>query len=165
MEIKYDTFTVDTDSLPEASIAALLHRGLTHYLGNEQSSKVTAFKKANEGATDAEVEAKASELRNAAFDALLNGTIGTRVGGPKLKGIDRLIHLVAVEQITALAASRGAKMPSGKGSADKLAAMVEKWMGDESRAAKVREEAQRRFDAQKDVGDDDMADIFADAAE
>lgn len=165
MELKYDTFIVETDSLPESAIAALLHRGLTHYLGNEQSSKVTGWKKANPNATDEEIEAVSNQYRVVAFDALLNGTIGTRAGGPKLKGLDRLIHLVAVEQITALAASRNAKMPSGKGSADKVSAMVAKWLSDEGRAAKVREEAQRRFDAQKDVGDDEMDDIFGEAAE
>lgn len=163
--LKYDTFEIDTDELPEASVNALLQRGLTHYLGNEQASKVTSWKKSHEDADESAIEAQASEYRTAAYDALLNGTIGTRAGGPKLKGIDRLIHLVAVEQITAFAASQKAKMPSGKGSADKVAAMVDKWLSNESRKAAVVAEAQRRFDAQKDVGDEDFADMFGEAAE
>lgn len=163
--LKYDTFEVDTNELPEASINALLQRGLTHYLGNEQASKVTSWKKSHEDADESAIEAQASEYRTAAYDALLNGTIGTRAGGPKLKGIDRLIHLVAVEQITAFAAKQKAKMPSGKGSAEKVAAMVEKWLANADRAALVKEEAQRRFDAQKDVGDEDFADMFGEAAE
>lgn len=163
--LKYDTFEVDTESLPEASIVALLQRGLTHYLGNEQASKVTSFKKSHEDATEDEIEAKAEEFRTSAYDALLNGTIGTRAGGPKLKGLERLIHLVAVEQITAFAASQKAKMPSGKGSAEKVAAMVEKWLSNDARKAAVTAEAQRRFDAQKDVGEEDFADMFGEAAE
>lgn len=42
MEITYGTHTVDGAKLPEASIRALLSRGLAHVLGNEVSSQVIA---------------------------------------------------------------------------------------------------------------------------
>ena len=145
--LTYGDTTITVADLPDTSIAALLSRGLTHYLGNEQASKVTSWKKTEEGqtASESEIEAKAAALHANAVDALLNGTVGTRSGGPKLKGIDRLIRIVAEEHLRAYAAKKNLKVPAKK---DQLDPMVEKFMGVAVYADAVKAEAQRRFDAQ-----------------
>lgn len=150
--LTYGDTTVTVADLPDTSIAALLSRGLTHYLGNEQASKVTSWKKTEEGqtATEAEIEAKAESYRTAAMDALLNGTVGSRSGGPKLKGIDRLVRIVAEEMLRAYAAKRNMKVPTKK---EQLDPMIEKYLSVAQYAEAVKAEAERRFALQGDEAD------------
>lgn len=110
--IKYGETEIETTKLPEASVQALLRRGLSHYLGNEMSSKVVgkvaghiksakeAWGKANEGATADDVteasfepsdEVKAAwkaEALAEGLKALAEGTIGNQVRGPRLDPLE-----------------------------------------------------------------------------
>jgi len=161
MIVKYgDSYEIDTDSLPEASVTALLQRGVNHYFGNEQAAKVSnARKKAEadgEEMTDDESEKLLAGFRDDAYQALLEGTIGTRAGGPKLRGLDKFVFDVAVSELRAVAAKRNAKWPSGKGAAEKVAKLVDAWLANATNATRVKTEAQRQFDAQQAAADIDF---------
>lgn len=117
---KYGNYTIDTDALPAVSLQALISRGITHYLGNEQASKVSAFAKkfaednnGTELAAD-EKSAKQAELVEAAHKALLDGTIGTRTGGPKLDPITKATRDIAAAEVAKVLKAGGHKVPKGK---------------------------------------------------
>lgn len=123
--------------------------------------KVAGMKK--DGKTDAEILAARESRR----DAILGGTIGHGTSGPRLIGRDKMVHLVAVEQVTAYAAKKGKKLPDGKGAADKIRAIVAKWMAVPDQAAAVESEVDRRMAAQESAGaadDKTLDDLFDDAA-
>ena len=44
MQVTYGTHTLDFTKLPAKSLEAMLKRGVTHFLGNEQASKVSGWK-------------------------------------------------------------------------------------------------------------------------
>lgn len=115
----YNGIEVDTSKLPEASINALLSRGLTHYLGSEQASKVTAkvaaFEKEHgEAPAEDEKAAWKAQFIADAVKALQDGTIGTRTGGPRLDPLAKAIRDIAGEEVTALIRNAGHKVPKGK---------------------------------------------------
>lgn len=108
MEIKYNEHIIDTDALPAASIAAMLKRGLTHYLGNEQAAKVTnvkkAWAKAHNGADmpEDEIDAKRDELVAAAVAALESGTVGIGVRGPRIDPVEKIMESKAEAEVVAI---------------------------------------------------------------
>jgi hypothetical protein len=104
--LTYGNTSISFDGLPAQSQRALASRGLTHFLGSEQASKVgpnsswaAKFEKDNgRKPTDAEVEAqKAANLANAII-ALNDGTIGT-ARGPKLDPIEAEIERMATNEV------------------------------------------------------------------
>lgn len=118
-KLTYAGHEIDTDTLPANSIAALLSRGLTHYLGSEQASKVNsaADKHEKENGTaladDEKATLKAQFVADA-VKALQEGTIGTRTGGPRLDPMAKAIRDIAGEEVTALIRNAGHKVPKGK---------------------------------------------------
>lgn len=152
----YGSFVIDTAALPAKSLEALISRGVTHYLGNEQASKVSAWvKKFKEDNADAEpaedeVAAKKAEFVAAAHAALLDGTIGTRVGGPKLDPLTRATRDIAGEEITAMLKKAGQKVPKGKetievkGQAMTFADLVDRRIASEAHGARIAKEAKSR---------------------
>lgn len=128
-KIKYGTFEIDFDALPEASKLALVSRGVTHFLGNEQNSKGHSFATAQakgDSAVDPskdavkawkeshgdELVAKVAELTATAYQALLDGTVGARsASGPRLTPIDTIVRQKAKVEVSAKLASIGAKFP------------------------------------------------------
>lgn len=112
--LTYGDVTVDTSTLPPASIDALLRRGLSHYLGNEQASKLTSWKESEEGktASDAQVSTKKAELIAGAMRALHEGTVGTRTFGPRGTALETLEREVAWERLSPMLA----KVPGYKAS-------------------------------------------------
>lgn len=125
--IKYGEYEVNFDTLPAASQKALVGRGVTHFLGNEQASKivakikreiggenvtkeqVAAFREAN-GAKVAEWEA---ETILAALAALQAGTVGVRVGAPKGTTLDSVMRQVATEELKELLKNNKMSLPTG----------------------------------------------------
>lgn len=104
--LTYGSTSINFDALPPASQRALASRGLTHFLGSEQASKVgpnsswaAKFEKDNSRKpTEQEVEAqKAANLANA-LKALSEGTIGT-ARGPKLDPIEAEIERMATNEV------------------------------------------------------------------
>lgn len=117
-QITFGDHTIDTASLPVQSVEALLRRGLSHFLGNEQASKVAgwvkAFEKANPGQTvdEADKEAKKSEYVKAALQALTDGTVGMG-RAPAISPLEREIDRLARAEVVAVLKSNGIKPPKG----------------------------------------------------
>jgi len=140
--------TRSIDTLPRRTVVALAQRGVNHLLGNEISSAITAFKKKNPNATESDIEAKWTELTDAKIAAMDDGTLGTRVGGPKRRGIDAIEHDVAVEMAKAVYIRKGLPWPkSGTGQSDAVDAILKVAYGNEAFASKVKAEAKRRFES------------------
>lgn len=96
----------DIATNPKA-VMYLLQNGFTQSLVDS-----AAFSKEDKaGKSDDEVAAMAVEKRNARFAAIKAGDVGSRVGGPKLPQIDRVMRDVATERLKAIATSKGVKMP------------------------------------------------------
>lgn len=117
--IEYAGFTIDTSALPAASVDALIRRGITHFLGNEQASKVTSWVKRQEVAPSDEAKtAQHREYITAAIAALNAGTIGVRVakeGGStaKLDPIGSMVRKLAKTTVVALLGKAKLKVPKG----------------------------------------------------
>src|SRR5665213_2926780 len=118
-KVTYGTHEIDVDALPEASKAALIRRGISHFLGNEQASKVSAWiesaTKEAEG-TEPTAEAKAAkkaEFVKSAIEALVAGTIGTRVSGPRVEPIEAIRNSIARKEVTDILRAAGIKVPKG----------------------------------------------------
>lgn len=116
---------VDFSSLPDASQHALAQRGFTHLLGNEIASKVHAWA-GQEGQANSddkaavktwkEANAKAVTDKSTALvadmlKALTDGTVGARVGGPRLAPLDTIRRRIAKEQVVTILAGNGIKTP------------------------------------------------------
>ena len=118
--ITYGEHTVDPTKLPVASINALLRRGVSHLLGNEQASKLTAWvesatKDANGAApTDEAKAAKKAEFVKAALAALAEGTIGTRVSGPRVEPIEAARNAIAKKEVLDILRAANIKVPKGE---------------------------------------------------
>ena len=103
--------------MPAITLLRLAQEGFTHYLGNRVSSKITAWRKTDEGkgADDAGIEAKAEEFRAEFLKAMDEGTLGHRVAsaGPRVTGFDAILRAVCVEWLKAKLGASGVKMPTG----------------------------------------------------
>jgi hypothetical protein len=134
--------TIDFASLPEPSLVAMIRRGLAHYLGNEQASKITgkirtaistelstpdhevnqvdvtkeqvaAFRLSN----SIQVEEWKAEVEAAALAALAAGTVGQSVRGPSAPKLDPLaaeIRRIAKEHVKAALKKAGIAFPTGE---------------------------------------------------
>lgn len=117
--IEYAGFSIDTADLPSASIEALLRRGITHFLGNEQASKVTSWAKRQEVAPSDEAKtAQHREYITSAIAALNQGTIGVRVakeGGStaKLDPVGSMVRKLAKGTVVTLLGKAKLKVPKG----------------------------------------------------
>ena len=166
-KITYGAFETEIEALPAASIVALVKRGLSHYMGNEQAAKVSAVKSARKDSGEPElspdeISAMLAERRKSAWDVLLAGTIGAqRAAGPRasVDPLEAMKHRVAREQVVERLRQAGLKTPKGDATV-KFANGVEKTMADmiakrlevdadgiEKEAKKRLAEAKRRQDA------------------
>lgn len=125
---------VDVASLPQASVIALLQRGINHVLGNEVASKVSTAKKAtNEDGTPKHTEAELSELHDTTFaakvKAIMDGALGVRGPGvAKVTPLERLVRDIAEGVLKRQVAAKGLKWPHGKGSGDAVKTMVDQYL-------------------------------------
>jgi hypothetical protein len=107
--------TIDLATLPASSQLALMRRGLAHYLGNEQASKVTAWSDKQDGeVTDAaKAEAKAAFIAEA-VKVMTEGNMGHgRVGTPRGTQLETIMRRIAESEIRAILKSNGVALPSG----------------------------------------------------
>lgn len=117
--ITYGDIKIDFAALPAVSQMSLVRKGLSHFLGSEQASKVTGlFKLDAEGKIKAEVadtpENRASLLASfqaKAVDALLAGTVGVSVRGPTIDPVDKHVRRLAKVEVSTLLAKNGVKVP------------------------------------------------------
>lgn len=117
--IKYGETTLDFNTLPQASLVAMLRRGVSHFLGSEQASKVTGMFKPDadgnlkDGVVDTdEARAKAlAEFRATAIENLTAGTVGVSVRGPTIDPISVIINRLAKTEIKTILAKQKIKTP------------------------------------------------------
>lgn len=116
----YGGHIIEVSNLPEASLSAMIRRGLVHFLGNEQASKVAAKVKSQESgenptvATDEDKAAWKAEFVTNAVAALLAGTVGVRaVGEPREKSdpVGSLVRKLAKAAVTKILSDNGIKVP------------------------------------------------------
>lgn len=121
--ITYGEHVIDIDALPPASVAAMLRRGISHYLGNEVASKVAAWVNKQEETErktnpDYEVDenakfAQKNLFQGAALDALLAGEVGNASRGPRVDPLQAEINKLLKAEVTTRLATHGIK-PAGK---------------------------------------------------
>jgi hypothetical protein len=101
----------------KANILAMVRKGITHYHGNEQAAKLTAWKKTEEGqaATEEEIAKKYAEFQNAAFERFMTGEVGLRLGagGTRKTAFESICRSIAVEMISAALKRQKLSMPKG----------------------------------------------------
>lgn len=115
--------SVDIKSLPEASVLAMVRRGLSHYAGNELASKVAGFKERTEKeqqgtpATEEQVATYKATAAATMLAALTSGTIGVRAGGGGATRVadpvEREARRIAVAEVEGILKAKGLKMPTG----------------------------------------------------
>lgn len=115
MELKYGEITIESTKLPEASVAALMRRGLAHFLGNEQASKVASKFKDEPYATDEAKSAYKNECVKNAIEALAAGTIGANLRGPKAPPQESLAETLAWNEVKGILVKGKLKVPTGDG--------------------------------------------------
>lgn len=116
LAIKYGEHTLDFAALPQSSLVAMLRRGVSHYLGSEQASKVTAYFDPDKGepVADTSPEAKAkvkAEYVAKAIDALIAGTVGVSVRGPSVDPIEAIVNRLARKEVLDVLRASGTKPP------------------------------------------------------
>lgn len=116
-KITYGDFEIDTSTLPEASVNALLRKGLAHFMGNEQASKVTAWKNSEAGkdATEEQIASKKAEFQAAGVAALADGTVGNRVVGVTVSPIEKIMRSLAKSEIVGILKATNMAIPKGEG--------------------------------------------------
>lgn len=126
--VNYGALTLDFAAIPHTSLMAMLRRGVTHYFGSEQASKVTGhFDPDNYDAAKNEVaptdtpEARATfkaECVAKAHEALLAGTVGVSTRGPAIDPVEKIAQGIAKAEI--LAILKKAKLAWPKKPEDKI---------------------------------------------
>lgn len=114
--IQYGDFSLDFGTMPQTSLVAMLRRGVSHYFGSEQASKVKALVDKgpdNEGIADtAEArQAAKTDFQKKAYDALLAGTVGTASRGPSIDPVEKVMRRIARKEVTNILKQNGVKPP------------------------------------------------------
>lgn len=161
---------IDYSALPAKSIGALLSRGLTHYLGSEQASKVKAIKDKHleehkVELADDEIAAIKADLVSQAIAKLLDGTIGVRQAGVQIDPLDIAMAKIAKQEVSDILRANGIKVPkkdeavqfadgTSKSMADMVSARLEKNRDAIEKAAKkALADRQKQANAAKAVAD------------
>lgn len=160
--LHFEDWSLDASKASPATLAYLLQNGYHQAMVDAGALSTEAKAKIGD---DAAVKAKLVEKRQAKHEAIIAGTVGVRVASKRVSLLDRFIREVTDERLAAIAAKKGAKLPHGKGSAEKMEALRTKFLADDNRKAAVHEEAQRRFDATQADADFDFSDDEAHNAE
>jgi hypothetical protein len=159
MQVTYGQYEIDTGKLPPTTIDALVRRGISHVLGNEAASKVSAWAdnaeriKAEGNATDEQKAQKKAEFQAAFIDAMVNGTLGQHTArGPRVDPIESAANGIAKREVIDVLRGAGLKQPKGEAKV-KFADGQEFTMAElvERRLAKHGERITR--EAQKHVAD------------
>ena len=115
--IKYGERELDFNKLPQASLIAMVRRGVSHYFGSEQASKVTAYFDPEHDEAEQRQDtpenraAKKAEFQANAFDALVAGTVGVSVRGPSVDPISAIINRLAKAEVKTILATFKLKWP------------------------------------------------------
>lgn len=147
--IKYGEHEIDTDKLPAKSVEALFQRGVTHFLGNEQASKVAAKFKDEPNATDADKAAFKAECVANAVKALQEGTIGARAVGPRGSTVDTIMRRLAGAEVKVILGANGIKQPKGDAKVEfsdgtklSMAELIDRRLAHAEHGPRIRKEAE-----------------------
>lgn len=136
-------------TLPEAALDYLLAYGFKQSLTDAIAGR--AKKLADEGKSVSEVEEALNAILARRFDAIVSGTIGTRGNGaPRLTGLEKIKHDLAVKMLKAAVTAKGAKWPKqdDEGKAW-VAERVEALLAHPKHGPKIEAEAQEELKRQK----------------
>lgn len=159
-QFNYGELAIDTGKVHAVGMEALIRRGLSHLLGNEQSAKVGPVSAWAKGFTEANKRAPNSDeisdqkvaFQKLAIQALYDGTIGTRVSGPKANPLDAEMASIAKREVSDVLRTQGIKkFPTGEAT---VTLGGQNFTGDvliERRLAKHGERIKR--EAEKVIGD------------
>ncbi len=120
MIVTYGEHTVDFATVPHTSLMAMLRRGVSHYLGSEQASKVVALfdpdRKLAEGEsrledTDENRESAKATFQAKALAAIAEGTVGVSTRGPGVDPLTAQIESIARKEVTAQLKDNKVKVP------------------------------------------------------
>lgn len=165
LNVVYGEHTVKFADVPFASLKAMVSRGVTHFLGSEQASKVsTRFNPENipEGVTDTP-EARAAykaECVAKALEALHAGTVGVSTRGPAKDPLESAMESIARKEITDTLKANDLKFVKVEGQDEKvvqfangqtrtMAQMIEKRLADHGARIKADAEKALREAARK----------------
>ena len=113
--IKYGDFTLDFNTLPEASLVAALRSGVAHKFGNECASKVTAyFDPDQDTPPESTPEARSAykaEVQKEMFAKFLAGTVGVSTRGPAIDPIVVIERRLAKADVTLVLKDNGLAWP------------------------------------------------------
>ena len=114
-KLSYGDFEVEAESLPASSILALFNRGFAHILGNESSSRVAAHfkRKGPDGVEGVIPDSKSPEYvsakrdaQKALFDAIVAGTLGESMRGPRKDPIEAEIERISRDELVVILVSQ-----------------------------------------------------------
>lgn len=140
---------VDLGTLDIAAIGRLAQYGARQWVQDAVAGLAKEMKA--EGASDADIEAAKVAEMEARWAAILDGTVGTRSGGPRVRGVEKIMRDVAVERIRAGAAKLGKKLPKG----EEYQSLVTAYVAKHSDA--LRAEAERRM---AEGSEEDLSDLL-----
>jgi hypothetical protein len=108
--------SIDLASLPYSSQVALMRRGVAHYLGNEQASKVSGWVEKQPGeVTDVDKAAVKAEYIREAVQAMIAGTMGHgRVGVARGTALETVMRRIAETEVKAILKANKLAWPSGE---------------------------------------------------
>ena len=110
--ISYGDFKADFNTLPEASLVAMLRRGFGHFMGSECASKVTAaFADDADPKPDVSREEYKAQVQKEMFAKLVAGTVGVSTRGPAVDPITTIIHRLAKAEVIAILKHNGLAWP------------------------------------------------------
>lgn len=116
--VKYGERVLDFNTLPQASLVAMTRRGVSHYFGSEMAAKVTAYfdpdheDAPNRKDTPENRAAKKAEFQQAAYEALVAGTVGVSIRGPQVDPISAIINRLAKAEVKTILANFKLKWPA-----------------------------------------------------
>lgn len=174
-----DSIAIDFASLPEASQHALAQRGLTHVLGNEVASRVHAWAQAEgqansddkatvaawKAANASAITSKTAEVQADFVKALQEGTLGSRVAGPRLTPLETIMRKAARGEIETILRANGVKVPKGEDTIETadgaftMAQLIDRRLANEATGAPIRKAAERELAAKAKA----LAGVQADA--
>ena len=160
MNITYGTHTIHIESLPATSLEALLRRGISHYLGNEQAAKVSNRKadyqaKHGEHPDEDLVAIWKEEVQALAVEKLVAGTIGQHAPrAPSVDPVEREAGKIALAEVKIILTKNGIKPPKKgepvtfkNGSQATLEELVARRLANPTEGPRIMKEAEKTVKA------------------
>jgi hypothetical protein len=109
-EFDWGGVKINLDKIPSKIQGYLMSRGIIHKLGNEVAASIGKLKadfKPKEEGDEFDEEAALKELREKMAQRIIEGTIGTRITGPRGDAIEDIAYELAMKQAENTLAPKG----------------------------------------------------------